>query len=42
MCPHLTHLILELKAEKNKTMLDSTEWQTLIEQYLPALVYLRL
>ena len=42
MYPHLTHLILELKAEKDKTMVDSTAWQTLIEQYLPALIYLRL
>lgn len=42
MCPHLTHLTLEVKAEKSRTMIDSTAWQTLIEQYLPALVYLRL
>jgi hypothetical protein len=43
MCPHLTHLILELKApETNKTIVESTAWQTLIEQYLPALAYLRL
>lgn len=42
ICPHLTHLILELKAEKSRTMINSTAWQILIEQYLPALVYLRL
>jgi hypothetical protein len=43
MCPHLTHLILELKArEKTETMIEPTAWQTLIEQYLPGLIYLRL
>jgi hypothetical protein len=43
MCPHLTHLILELKTrEKTETMIEPTAWQTLIEQYLPGLVYLRL
>jgi len=43
MCPQLTYLILELKTrEKNTTMVESTAWQTLIEEYLPGLVYLRL
>ncbi|CAF1214465.1 unnamed protein product [Rotaria sordida] len=43
LCPHLTHLILKLKARENtKTMLEPKAWQTLIEQYLPDLKYLRL
>lgn len=32
MCPHLRHLILELKIqEKNTAMMESTAWQALIE-----------
>ncbi len=43
MCPKLTYLILERKTrEKNTTMVEWTAWQTLIEEYLPDLVYLRL
>ncbi|CAF3252068.1 unnamed protein product [Rotaria sp. Silwood2] len=43
LCPHLTHLILKLKArEDTKMILEPRAWQTLIEQYLPNLQYLRL
>ncbi|CAF2856680.1 unnamed protein product [Rotaria sp. Silwood2] len=42
-CPHLIHLILKLKArEDTKMIVDPRSWQTLIEQYLPDLQYLRL
>ncbi|CAF3369699.1 unnamed protein product [Rotaria socialis] len=42
VCPYLTHLILRFWiTESNVFMVDGTQWQTLVEQYLPCLTYLK-
>jgi hypothetical protein len=43
VCPCLTHFILRFRiTENNMAMIDARGWQTLIEQCLPCLIYLKI
>jgi hypothetical protein len=43
VCPYLTHLMLRFWiTERNASMINATRWQTLIEQCLPRLIYLKI